>query len=166
MDIEWAKDGQDNQLYVVQARPETVQSQRDMNVMKTYRLKPYDESTKIQMKKIVSGMAIGSGIGQGKAHFIASSTKLSEFKDGEVLVTGMTDPDWEPIMRKAVAIVTNEGGRTCHAAIIARGLLQCFFFLESLERKDSSLTFVANETSVSRVGHTGNCWYKERDRTN
>ncbi|MGB5595367.1 MAG: phosphoenolpyruvate synthase [Crocosphaera sp.] len=113
MDIEWAKDGRTGELYIVQARPETVQSQKTANVLKTYQLK--DHSTVVAV-----GRSVGAAIGQGKARVILEASKIEQFKEGEVLVTNRTDPDWEPIMKKASAIVTNQGGRTCHAAIIAR----------------------------------------------
>ncbi|MCP2730316.1 phosphoenolpyruvate synthase [Limnofasciculus baicalensis] len=113
MDIEWAKDGLTGELYIVQARPETVQSQKSGNILKNYQLKGTSEV-------LVRGRAVGEMIGQGKATVILDVHKLDEFKAGEVLVTNKTDPDWEPIMKKASAIVTNQGGRTCHAAIIAR----------------------------------------------
>ncbi|HBK65433.1 MAG TPA: phosphoenolpyruvate synthase, partial [Cyanobacteria bacterium UBA11166] len=113
MDIEWAKDGLTGELYIVQARPETVQSQKSGNVLKNYHLKGTSEV-------LVRGRAVGEMIGQGKANVILDVHKLDEFAAGEVLVTNKTDPDWEPIMKKASAIVTNQGGRTCHAAIIAR----------------------------------------------
>lgn len=113
MDIEWAKDGMTNELFIVQARPETVQSQRAQNVLKSYQL---NEKSNVLAK----GRAVGALIGQGKARVILDAHKLDQFQPGEVLVTNRTDPDWEPIMKKAGAIVTNQGGRTCHAAIIAR----------------------------------------------
>ncbi|TVQ44386.1 MAG: phosphoenolpyruvate synthase [Gloeocapsa sp. DLM2.Bin57] len=113
MDIEWAKDGETNQLFIVQARPETVQSRKSSTVLKNYQLK---ETSPI----LVTGRAVGEMIGQGKARVILDVDKIGEFQAGEVLVTNKTDPDWEPIMKKASAIVTNQGGRTCHAAIIAR----------------------------------------------
>ena len=115
MDIEWAKDGVTGDLFIVQARPETVHSQRDMSAIQTYVL---EEKGKI----LIEGEAVGSKIGQGKANVIESADEISKFKKGEVLVTDMTDPDWEPIMKIASAIVTNRGGRTCHAAIISREL--------------------------------------------
>jgi len=115
MDIEWAKDGITGDLFIVQARPETVHSQRDMSAIQTYVL---EEKGKI----LIEGEAVGSKIGQGKANVIESADEISKFKKGEVLVTDMTDPDWEPIMKIASAIVTNRGGRTCHAAIISREL--------------------------------------------
>jgi len=121
MDIEWAKDGDGvnigtGGLYIVQARPETVHSQSSSKrVLETYVLKE-------KGKVIASGQAVGSMIGQGAAHIIEDSAHIHEFKKGEVLVTDMTDPDWEPIMKIASAIVANRGGRTCHAAIISREL--------------------------------------------
>jgi pyruvate, water dikinase len=115
MDIEWAKDGQTSELFIVQARPETVHSQKNMAVMKTYVL---DEKGSL----LVEGEAVGSKIGQGQVNIIKDAKDISQFKTGEVLVTDMTDPDWEPIMKIAGAIVTNRGGRTCHAAIISREL--------------------------------------------
>jgi pyruvate, water dikinase len=113
MDIEWAKDGITNELFIVQARPETVQSQKVKNVLHTYHLQEKGEV-------LVTGRSVGEMIGQGKARVILDVHHINEFQPGEVLVTNRTDPDWEPIMKKASAIVTNSGGRTCHAAIIAR----------------------------------------------
>jgi len=115
MDIEWAKDGRTKKLFIVQARPETVQSLKDPNVMETYKLRKKGH-------EIVSGLSIGDRIGKGKVHIIRSVKDIERFGKGEVLVTEMTDPDWEPIMKIAAAIVTNRGGKTCHAAIIAREL--------------------------------------------
>lgn len=115
MDIEWAKDGLLNQLFIVQARPETVHSQKNLSVIETYKLKEKGDI-------ITKGVAVGSKIANGRAHVILNAKNIAEFKDGEILVTDMTDPDWEPIMKKAKAIVTNRGGRTCHAAIISREL--------------------------------------------
>ena len=113
MDIEWAKDGLTGQLFIVQARPETVQSQKSGSVLRSYKLKGTGEVLTV-------GRAVGEMIGQGKARVILDVHKIDQFQAGEVLVTNKTDPDWEPIMKKASAIVTNQGGRTCHAAIIAR----------------------------------------------
>ena len=112
MDIEWAKDGIDGRLYIVQARPETVQS-RAGQVLERFELK---ESGEI----LAEGRSIGHKIGAGKARVISSIRQMDRVQAGDVLVTDMTDPDWEPVMKKAAAIVTNRGGRTCHAAIIAR----------------------------------------------
>jgi pyruvate,water dikinase len=114
MDIEWALDGVDGELYVVQARPETVQS-RSGNVIERYEMKARSEV-------LVEGRSIGARIGAGKARVITSLDDMDKIAAGDVLVTDMTDPDWEPIMKRASAIVTNRGGRTCHAAIIAREL--------------------------------------------
>ncbi len=115
MDIEWAKDGQDGQLYIVQARPETVRSRQEANTLERFALK---QSGNV----LIEGRAIGHKIGSGPARVISSISQMDEVQPGDVLVTDMTDPDWEPIMKRASAIVTNRGGRTCHAAIIAREL--------------------------------------------
>ncbi len=114
MDVEWAKDGNDGRIYIVQARPETVQS-RSKNIRESYLLKEKGELLSV-------GRAIGSKIGQGKVRLLNSLDQMDKFEAGDVLLTDMTDPDWEPIMKRASAIVTNRGGRTCHAAIIAREL--------------------------------------------
>lgn len=113
MDIEWAKDGIDGKLYIVQARPETVRSREDMQVIERYQLNG-------DAKLVCEGRAIGHKIGAGKAKVLGSIAEMDKIELGDVLVTDMTDPDWEPIMKRASAIVTNRGGRTCHAAIIAR----------------------------------------------
>ena len=115
MDIEWAKDGDDGQLYIVQARPETVKSRNNVNVMERYLLKEKGEV-------LVEGRAIGQRIGAGRVRIIHNVTEMDKVQPGDVLVSDMTDPDWEPVMKRASAIVTNRGGRTCHAAIIAREL--------------------------------------------
>jgi pyruvate,water dikinase len=115
MDIEWALDGQDGQIYIVQARPETVESRVDASVIERYELKGSGEL-------LVSGRAIGQRIGAGPTKVIADVAHMAQVQEGDVLVTYMTDPDWEPVMKKAAAIVTDRGGRTCHAAIIAREL--------------------------------------------
>lgn len=115
MDIEWAKDGDDNQLYIVQARPETVKSRSSANVMERYLLK--EKGT-----VLVEGRAIGQRIGAGPVKVIHDVSEMDKVQPGDVLVSDMTDPDWEPVMKRASAIVTNRGGRTCHAAIIAREL--------------------------------------------
>ncbi len=115
MDIEWAKDGKTNELYIVQARPETVQSQRKGNIIEEYKL--------LQTGKVLAkGKSVGSKIAQGSARIIKSPKDIAQFKPGEILVTEITDPDWVPIMRIASAIVTNRGGRTSHAAIVSREL--------------------------------------------
>jgi len=115
MDIEWAKDGADGKLYIVQARPETVRSRDDGRVIERFVL---SETSEI----VAQGRAIGQKIGKGVAKVISDLSEMASVKPGDVLVTDMTDPDWEPIMKRASAIVTNRGGRTCHAAIIAREL--------------------------------------------
>ena len=115
MDTEWAKDGKTGELFIVQARPETVHSNTDMSVLKTYELEK-------KWAIIVQGRSVGEKIGAGKANVIKDVADINKFKKGEVLVTDMTDPDWEPIMKIASAIVTNRWGRTCHAAIISREL--------------------------------------------
>ena len=115
MDMEWAKDGMTNELFIVQARPETVQSQKNMNILEEYILK---EKSLV----IITGLSVGMKIGSGKAHVIKNVRDIKNFKPGEILITEKTDPDWEPIMKIASAIVTNKGGRTAHAAIVAREL--------------------------------------------
>ncbi|WP_066375448.1 phosphoenolpyruvate synthase [Anabaena sp. CA = ATCC 33047] len=121
MDIEWAKDGITHQLFIVQARPETVQSQKQSNVLRNYRL-VLGNQEKSTPHPLVTGRAIGEAISQGKVRVIDDVKQIHSFQAGEVLVTQRTDPDWEPIMKRASAIITNSGGRTCHAAIIAREL--------------------------------------------
>ena len=115
MDIEWGKDGSDGQLYILQARPETVKSQAEGKVEHRYRLKS-------QGTVLAEGRAIGQKIGTGPVRLVTSLSEMDKVQAGDVLVTDMTDPNWEPVMKKASAIVTNRGGRTCHAAIIAREL--------------------------------------------
>ena len=115
MDIEWGKSGDDGKLYILQARPETVKSQQSGHVMEKYRLKQYGKS-------LTHGRAIGQKIGVGPVRVVKDASEMERVKAGDVLVTDMTDPNWEPVMKRASAIVTNRGGRTCHAAIIAREL--------------------------------------------
>jgi pyruvate,water dikinase len=155
MDIEWAKDGVDGKLYIVQARPETVRSREDIQVIERYQLK--DDTTKI----VCEGRAIGHKIGAGKAKVLASIAEMDMIELGDVLVTDMTDPDWEPIMKKASAIVTNRGGRTCHAAIIARemgipAVVGCGNATESIEPGDSITVSCAE-------GDTGFIYSQELD---
>ncbi|MFT5544149.1 MAG: pyruvate,water dikinase [Arenicella sp.] len=155
MDIEWAKDGVDGKLYIVQARPETVRSREDIQVIERYQLK--DDTTKI----VCEGRAIGHKIGAGKAKVLASIAEMDMIEPGDVLVTDMTDPDWEPIMKKASAIVTNRGGRTCHAAIIARemgipAVVGCGNATESIEPGDSITVSCAE-------GDTGFIYSQELD---
>jgi len=154
MDIEWAKDGDGvkvgtGKLFIVQARPETVHSQASKKVMETYVLK---ETGKV----LATGQAVGAKIGQGKANVIMKVADIHDFKKGEVLVTDMTDPDWEPIMKIASAIVTNRGGRTCHAAIISRELgIPCVIGTES----GASKIATGQEVTVSCAeGETGNIY--------
>ena len=116
MDIEWGKDGNDGKLYILQARPETVESRSDKNVLKRYQMEQSGD------KVLVTGRSIGQRIGAGKVRIVPDISHLDKVQDGDILVTDMTDPDWEPVMKRASAIVTNRGGRTCHAAIIAREL--------------------------------------------
>ncbi len=115
MDMEWARDGIDGQLYMVQARPETVESQKKDSILRLYHLKA-------RSRVLVQGRAVGTRIGAGKVHVIADVGHLADFRPGEVLVADTTTPDWEPVMKTAAAIVTNRGGRTCHAAIVSREL--------------------------------------------
>lgn len=115
MDLEWAKDGETGEVFIVQARPETVQSQKVQNVLETYQLED-------RGKILVSGRSVGDKIAKGKVRIIKYAKDLSGLEQGEILVTDKTDPDWEPAMKRAAAIVTNRGGRTCHAAIVSREL--------------------------------------------
>jgi len=146
MDIEWAKDRAEGELYIVQARPETVHSQLTEKTMETYILKGTAEP-------VLTGQAVGSKIGQGIARIIEDSAQIGEFKKGEVLITTMTDPDWEPIMKIAAAIVTNKGGRTCHAAIISRELgIPCII---GTETATTQLTTGREVTVSCAQGDTG-----------
>jgi pyruvate,water dikinase len=115
MDMEWAKDGRSGELFIVQARPETVQALKRRDVLETYMLSE-------RGPLLATGQSIGEKIGQGRARVIPEVQALHEFREGEVLVTDKTDPDWEPVLKKAAAVVTNRGGRTCHAAIVSREL--------------------------------------------
>ncbi len=116
MDIEWAKDGITGELFILQARPETVHAQKEQNVIETYKLSNNHGAA------LVTGVAVGEKIAHGKVHVLLNPDKLKDFKAGDILVTSMTDPAWEPIMKRASAIVTDRGGRTCHSAIISREL--------------------------------------------
>jgi len=138
MDIEWAKDADNNKLYIVQARPETVQSKlKNISTIEKYSINiPKDA------KVLTEGRAVGEKIGVGKVHIIKDTSKFGEFKVGEVLVADTTNPDWEPIMKKASAVITNRGSRTCHAAIVAREIgvptiVGCTNAIESLHNKQS-----------------------------
>ena len=115
MDMEWAKDGDSGELFIVQARPETVQSRKEAGVLKTYTLREKSEV-------LLTGLAIGESIAAGKVQVIKSASEIERFEPGAILVTGMTDPDWVPIMKKAAGIITDHGGRTSHAAIVSREL--------------------------------------------
>jgi pyruvate,water dikinase len=114
-DMEWAKDGESGELFIVQARPETVQARKDASTMRSFRLSQ-------RGRRLTRGLAVGDAIAAGKVCKLRSATEIDRFKDGAVLVTGITDPDWEPIMKRAAAIVTDHGGRTSHAAIVSREL--------------------------------------------
>src|SRR6266536_846280 len=115
MKIEWGRDGIDGKLYILQARPETVKSREEGETLRRFRLKSKSEV-------LASGRAIGQKVGQGIVRLVKSASEMDKVRSGDVLVADMTDPDWEPVMKRAAAIVTNRGGRTCHAAIIAREL--------------------------------------------
>jgi pyruvate,water dikinase len=128
MDLEWAKDGLTGELYMLQARPETVQARKDLTVLEEYILTR-------KGRILLTGSPVGAKIGVGKAKVIEEVKQIAQFKKGEVLVTNMTDPDWEPVMKKAAAIVTNKGGRTCHAAIVSRELgIPCIVGTEKATR--------------------------------
>lgn len=116
MDIEWAKDGDTNEIFIVQARPETVKSRQDSNVMERYVINATGA------KVLCEGRSIGQRIGAGKVRIVSNLNEMDKVQEGDILVSDMTDPDWEPVMKRASAIITNRGGRTCHAAIIAREL--------------------------------------------
>ena len=139
MDMEWAKDGRTGELFIVQARPETIHALRDFSKIKEYVL----ESSKVpkfkSLKPIIKGASVGSKIATGKARIILDAKQISQFKAGEVLVTDMTDPDWEPIMKIASAIITDKGGRTSHAAIVSRELgIPCIVGSENATRKNKN----------------------------
>jgi len=149
MDIEWAKDGITGELFIVQARPETVQSQATPQRLEVYALKG-------RGPVLVAGRSVGERIGQGKARVIPDASRLQEFREGEVLVTDKTDPDWEPTMKKAAAIVTNRGGRTCHAAIVSREL--GIPAIVGTERATEVLHGAEPITVVCSEGETGNVY--------
>jgi pyruvate, water dikinase len=146
MDIEWAKDGQDNGLYILQARPETVTSRRSATLQESFQLSA-------RGKVLAEGRAIGQKIGSGPVRVLRSISEMTSFKPGDVLVADMTDPDWEPIMKRASAIVTNRGGRTCHAAIIAREL--GIPAVVGSEGATDALTAVSEVTVSCAEGETG-----------
>ncbi len=151
MDIEWAKDGITGELFILQARPETVHTQNKENYVETYEL------TGIHGAPLTSGVAVGQKIGQGAAHVLLDPSKLNRFKEGEILVTTMTDPAWEPIMKRASAIVTERGGRTCHSAIISRELgIPCIVGTGDATEKIKN----GSEITVSCAeGDVGNVYY-------
>ncbi|MBN1175105.1 phosphoenolpyruvate synthase [Candidatus Woesearchaeota archaeon] len=147
MDMEWAKDGVSGELFIVQARPETVQSQKDSNVLKTYKLTQKGNA-------LVEGRSVGQKIGAGPVRVIRDVHNIHEFQKGDILVTEMTDPDWEPIMKIASAIVTNRGGRTCHAAIISRELgIPCVVGTENGTEKLQNGQRVTVDCSSGDVGY-------------
>jgi pyruvate,water dikinase len=115
MDMEWAKDGETGKLYIVQARPETVQSRIDVTALKSYTIKKTG-------KTLLTGLSVGAAVRAGRACLIENVKDIDKFVDGSILVTSTTDPDWVPIMKRATAIVTDHGGRTSHAAIVSREL--------------------------------------------
>lgn len=155
MDIEWAKDGITGELFILQARPETIHGQNTQNYIEKYKL------VGIHGAPLVSGVAVGEKIGHGVAHVLLDSAKLTSFKQGEILVTSMTDPAWEPIMKRASAIVTDRGGRTCHSAIISRELgIPCIVGSGDATEK------VRNGTDVTvscAEGERGNIYYGKID---
>jgi pyruvate,water dikinase len=155
MDIEWAKDGITGELFILQARPETVHAQNTENFIETYEL------TGNHGAPLTSGVAVGQKIGSGKAHVMLDAAKLNTFKEGEILVTTMTDPAWEPIMKRASAIVTERGGRTCHSAIISRELgIPCIVGTGDATEK------VKNGTDITvscAEGDIGNIYYGQID---
>ena len=147
MDIEWAKDGKTGDIYIVQARPETVQSEENRLSIKEYSLKTSE-------KPLVEGIAVGTKIASGRAKVIASVKGIQNFKEGEVLVTKITDPDWEPIMKKASAIITERGGRTSHAAIVSRELgIPAVIGASGAMNKIKDGLVVTTDTSSGTVGY-------------
>jgi pyruvate, water dikinase len=155
MDIEWAKDGITGELFILQARPETVHAQRQDNVIESYRI------TGDHGAPLVTGVAVGEKIGHGRAHVILDPNRITDFKAGDILVTTMTDPAWEPIMKRASAIVTDRGGRTCHSAIISRELgLPCIVGTGNATETLRS----GNDITVSCAeGAQGNIYYGKID---
>jgi pyruvate,water dikinase len=157
MDIEWAKDGITGELFILQARPETVHAQNNENFIENYSISENHGAP------LCTGVAVGQKIGQGKAHVLLDPQKLTSFKEGEILVTSMTDPAWEPIMKRASAIVTNRGGRTCHSAIISRELgIPCIVGTGNATEVIRS----GNDITVSCAeGDRGNIYYGKIDFT-
>jgi pyruvate,water dikinase len=147
MDIEWAYDGKEGGLYIIQARPETVHSTGDSNVIKKYKMKEKGEV-------ITTGQSVGARIGAGTVNRIMDTSEINKFKKGQVLVTSMTDPDWEPIMKIASAIVTDQGGRTCHAAIVSRELgIPCIVGTEDASEKIKDKSKVTIDCSQGEKGY-------------
>ena len=151
MDIEWAKDGVTGELFILQARPETVQSQKTGTFIENYKLDSNHGAP------LVTGVAVGEKIGHGNVHVILDPNKINHFKAGDILVTSMTDPAWEPIMKRASAIVTDRGGRTCHSAIISRELgLPC------IVGSGNATEILKTDTDVTvscAEGEQGNIYY-------
>jgi pyruvate,water dikinase len=157
MDIEWAKDGVTGELFILQARPETVHAQKEQNYIENYSLSENHGAP------LATGVAVGEKIGQGKVHVILDPNRIKEFKEGDILVTSMTDPAWEPIMKRASAIVTDRGGRTCHSAIISRELgLPCIVGSGNATEVLRSGTDV---TVSCAEGAIGNIYYGKIDYT-
>ncbi len=149
MDMEFAYDGISKKMYITQARPETVQSRKDVNVVESYKLEK-----KAKLKVLVSGQSVGSKIGSGEVNKIMSVKDISKFKAGQVLLTDMTDPDWEPIMKIASAIVTDKGGRTCHAAIVSRELgIPCIVGTGNATKKINPRRQVTIDCSIGEIGY-------------
>lgn len=147
MDIEWALDGRTNELFITQARPETVQSIVNPNVIERYKLEK-------KSQLICSGQSVGHKIGTGVSHRIMSVKDITKFRPGEVLITDMTDPDWEPIMKIASAIVTDKGGRTCHAAIVSRELgIPCIVGTKNVTKKIKNGRKVTVNCAEGEVGY-------------
>ena len=159
MDIEWARDGEDDRIYIVQARPETVHSQKAAATLKTYRLME-------KGKRLLTGLSIGQSIAAGNATVIKSADQIGKFKEGSVLVTTMTDPDWVPIMKKASAIVTELGGRTSHAAIVSRemGIPAIVGAADATRtlKKDQKITVSCAEGDKGHV-YQGHLEFEEQD---
>lgn len=155
MDTEWAKDGQTGQLFIVQARPETVQSVRDLSKIQEYTLIE-------KGKEIAKGASVGSKIATGKARVITDPTHIKEFQQGEILVTEMTDPDWEPIMKIASAIVTDKGGRTSHAAIVSRelGIPAIVGSIDATKKIKTGDEITVDTTGADGIIYTGTLKYK------
>ncbi|MEK7495961.1 MAG: phosphoenolpyruvate synthase, partial [Patescibacteria group bacterium] len=150
MDMEWAKDGRTGELFIVQARPETIHALRDFSKIKEYVLESSKVSKFKSLKPIIKGASVGSKIAVGKARVILDAKDIHQFKKGEVLVTDMTDPDWEPIMKIASAIITDKGGRTSHAAIVSRELgIPCIVGSENATRKIKTGQMITVDTTGS-----------------